>query len=409
MPRGDLIQFRRGDSSTWTSVNPVLADGEIGLEKDTGQVKIGNGTQDWNTLSYAFGGGSASVVSVNGLSGIVTLDTDNLPEGSTNLYFTNLRATTALTGANISIFTNDVGYLTDASPAGADSQVQFNDGGSFGADSSFTWDNVNKRLGINTATPQAQTHISTSSSSTKGLIVQGAPSQSANLLECQDSSGNFMMGFTAGNNLKIGNFTTGGGVTDEAIITQKIIRAAGGLNLRTPTVNDAGFSGVRLSGNSTVIVNGSQNVLSVANNLTSNTAAATIQRSYNPSTVSGVLANWSSTVTINNSATSTTTYASMWIRDTITQSGSNQSVTIGMLIQPNLISPYDWRSLEIRNNSGKAINVTGTAPSFFNGTINSTKDIEIEDSSKGLILSSPDGTRWRVQVDNSGNLTTTSL
>jgi hypothetical protein len=112
MPRGDLIQFRRGDSSTWTSVNPVLADGEVGLEKDTGQAKIGNGTQDWNTLSYAFGGGGSSVVSVNGLSGIVTLDTDDIEEGLTNLYFTNLRATTALTGANISIFTNDVGYLT---------------------------------------------------------------------------------------------------------------------------------------------------------------------------------------------------------------------------------------------------------------------------------------------------------
>jgi hypothetical protein len=92
MPRGDLIQFRRGDSSTWTSVNPVLADGEIGFESDTGQAKIGNGTQDWSNLSYAFGGGGSSVVSVNGLSGIVTLDTDDLPEGLTNLYFTNERA-----------------------------------------------------------------------------------------------------------------------------------------------------------------------------------------------------------------------------------------------------------------------------------------------------------------------------
>jgi hypothetical protein len=36
-------------------------------------------------------------------------------------------------------------------------------------------------------------------------------------------------------------------------------------------------------------------------------------------------------------------------------------------------------------------------------------DIEVDDSDDGLILESPDGTRWRVQVDNSGNLTTTSL
>ncbi len=34
-------------------------------------------------------------------------------------------------------------------------------------------------------------------------------------------------------------------------------------------------------------------------------------------------------------------------------------------------------------------------------------DIEIDDSASGLILRSPNGTRYRVQVDNSGNLTTT--
>lgn len=36
-------------------------------------------------------------------------------------------------------------------------------------------------------------------------------------------------------------------------------------------------------------------------------------------------------------------------------------------------------------------------------------DVEVDDSSRGLILRSPDGSRWRVQVNNSGDLTTTSL
>jgi hypothetical protein len=36
-------------------------------------------------------------------------------------------------------------------------------------------------------------------------------------------------------------------------------------------------------------------------------------------------------------------------------------------------------------------------------------DIEIDDSASGLILRSPNGTRYRVQVDNSGNLTTTAV
>jgi hypothetical protein len=36
-------------------------------------------------------------------------------------------------------------------------------------------------------------------------------------------------------------------------------------------------------------------------------------------------------------------------------------------------------------------------------------DIEVDDSASGLILRSPNGTRYRVKVDNSGNLTTTAV
>jgi len=37
--------------------------------------------------------------------------------------------------------------------AGSDTEIQFNDGGVFGADSAFVWDNVNKRVGIGTSAP----------------------------------------------------------------------------------------------------------------------------------------------------------------------------------------------------------------------------------------------------------------
>lgn len=46
------IQFRRDTSANWTSQNPTLAEGELGLVTDTGAYKIGNGTDDWNTLDY---------------------------------------------------------------------------------------------------------------------------------------------------------------------------------------------------------------------------------------------------------------------------------------------------------------------------------------------------------------------
>lgn len=47
------IQLRRDTSTNWASTNPILAIGEPGLETDTGKFKFGDGTNHWNTLSYA--------------------------------------------------------------------------------------------------------------------------------------------------------------------------------------------------------------------------------------------------------------------------------------------------------------------------------------------------------------------
>jgi len=49
-----MMQFRRGTSVQWSTTNPVLASGEIALETDTNQVKIGNGTSVYNSLPYGF-------------------------------------------------------------------------------------------------------------------------------------------------------------------------------------------------------------------------------------------------------------------------------------------------------------------------------------------------------------------
>jgi len=49
------IQLRRGTAASWTSTNPTLAAGEIGLETDTLLIKIGNGSTAWTSLSYATG------------------------------------------------------------------------------------------------------------------------------------------------------------------------------------------------------------------------------------------------------------------------------------------------------------------------------------------------------------------
>lgn len=50
------IQIRRDSQSNWERINPVLADGEPGLNYDNNRMKIGNGSDNWSGLAYATGG-----------------------------------------------------------------------------------------------------------------------------------------------------------------------------------------------------------------------------------------------------------------------------------------------------------------------------------------------------------------
>lgn len=47
------IQLRRGTAAQWSAANPVLAQGEPGIETDTGKQKFGNGVATWAALAYA--------------------------------------------------------------------------------------------------------------------------------------------------------------------------------------------------------------------------------------------------------------------------------------------------------------------------------------------------------------------
>ena len=49
------IQLRRDTKSNWSTNNPVLAPGEIGIETDDSpaRFKIGDGASNWNALKYA--------------------------------------------------------------------------------------------------------------------------------------------------------------------------------------------------------------------------------------------------------------------------------------------------------------------------------------------------------------------
>lgn len=64
-----LIQFRRDTAANWTSSNPTLANGEMGLETDTNKFKIGNGSTVWSSLTYGGFSGTSGFSGYSGISG----------------------------------------------------------------------------------------------------------------------------------------------------------------------------------------------------------------------------------------------------------------------------------------------------------------------------------------------------
>jgi hypothetical protein len=52
MPVETQIQHRRDTAANWTSTNPTLAAGEVGVETDTLKQKVGDGSTAWTSLAY---------------------------------------------------------------------------------------------------------------------------------------------------------------------------------------------------------------------------------------------------------------------------------------------------------------------------------------------------------------------
>jgi hypothetical protein len=85
MPVKTTIQVRRDTAANWTSTNPILASGEIGLETDTNKTKFGNGSSTWTALSYSASGLKVSDTAPTGAtSGDMWLDSTT---GKTYTYY----------------------------------------------------------------------------------------------------------------------------------------------------------------------------------------------------------------------------------------------------------------------------------------------------------------------------------
>ena len=104
--RQGIVVASQSDYATfYADINDAYSDAKVDLNLN---VASANPTQvlSWSGTDYVWvdqqsgGGGGGDVISVNGKQGVVTLDTDEIPEGATNLY--NVQSDwTATTGAAV--------------------------------------------------------------------------------------------------------------------------------------------------------------------------------------------------------------------------------------------------------------------------------------------------------------------
>lgn len=113
-----IIQLRRGTAAAWTSANPVLSIGEVGWETDNKRFKVGDGSSDWDSLSYA--AGNVSITNVLGTvplrdstdggfaMGTLTATAIDLSQGN----LTNFKASTnTQSGTTYTLVAADMGKL----------------------------------------------------------------------------------------------------------------------------------------------------------------------------------------------------------------------------------------------------------------------------------------------------------
>lgn len=93
------IQLRRDTAANWTSVNTILAQGELGLETDTNKLKFGDGSTPWSSLSYF--SGTLSLAQLATLTQTATADTVSLDADTWNFYDAVDTALKKITWANI--------------------------------------------------------------------------------------------------------------------------------------------------------------------------------------------------------------------------------------------------------------------------------------------------------------------
>ena len=105
----DRIQIRRDTAANWTSASPTLANGELGLETDTGKLKVGDGSTIWTSLGYYTLGTTGAAMYTDATSNF----TGTLQQGGSNVVVdSDIGSTVQAHDANLTSFIGAVDLPT---------------------------------------------------------------------------------------------------------------------------------------------------------------------------------------------------------------------------------------------------------------------------------------------------------
>ena len=143
-----IIQLRRDTAANWTSANPTLAQGELGLETDTLKIKAGNGSTAWTSLGYLIDTGGYAAT---GVANTWTAQ-QTFTELKETVYTLGTTGSIALDPANgsvqVSTLTGDPTF-TDSLEAGQAIVLMLNGG----SDYTVTWPTITWVTGSGNSAP----------------------------------------------------------------------------------------------------------------------------------------------------------------------------------------------------------------------------------------------------------------
>ena len=210
-----LQKQRRDTAANWTSANPTLLAGEIGIESDTGYWKVGDGSTVWNSLAYLSGlGGEIPVSRLADGSARQLLQT--AANGNDVEWTSNVDVPGTLDVTSAATFDSSVA-VTGALTKSGNNVVTVGDTGT--VTSTMILDGTILNADVNASAGIVDTKLATISTAGKvsNSATTATSASTASTIVARDASGNFtagtitaaLTGAASSNVLKAGDTMTG--------------------------------------------------------------------------------------------------------------------------------------------------------------------------------------------------------